>query len=990
MDFKNLGDIYKYLKPVDLQGSQANSATQQENIVDILSKMILGPRGEMYSCEKIFSEVKNHFDGGNSSVVKDSKSKTGTQFHAISTKGRLDLDDAKYWGGKVENLSSIVGVDGTNPNDNKFVATVFACRSPYLTPASRGTDNIDFFLNYTPPIVASSIVPYLDVEFQSLQSQEPQRDSLDTPSMLRFLLGTTDQISGPDKQIKDASIFDSKISEEKFNIAGMEMFLMPQTLTNMEDLLPTKGRLVRAKPFVPFASLQGFDVSISNAGAGKFAHKKGTLKFVIHDKARISEISEFIKGSSGFNKTLIWTTYGWIAPINRMEDDEYSKFINESMIIRECWSVVNSQFSFDNSGQVSMNLELVSKAAKGLENLTVDEVSDEIKNFHKVISSIAEIRSKITGENKFAINVTTDQLLNAAATSGFLNELKDVKKTIDSLKSNLQYSNLPADQIKELDKNLNSLVDDKKYSYETIKKSIGASVSKKFSSLAIGEDPFLATKDKKLDYFNDPLLAKSIEEFKGNHDKRAKAIEASKKNDVDFNRSLSAGIEVVSFGKLFTSFVVPRVAASATCDELQIFFYGFNDQCGPLSNQCIAEFPVNLPALKYAYASAIKTTGLESLSLQAFLRLIIETQFSDQRAIGYGMNSYFSQINPDAPNEMKRIEDSKEVDKGMSKWISRYGSLTMPIIEMFVESGEENAKTKNTIDRLKMSSTRLNYAENNSIPASKGGSNRIIKRIHVYDRANNPYKLAQQIIDSGSDFEVAEVLTGPADEKLKDLIKRIEEPKRKKLQEDLNSGTDYKTALLKAGAKKEEVDNLVTIRRPGSDKVIIPKDRKKLKDYLMKGVPCITVGTNGTMVLSSNAASSTSGLQGAINIINASKGAAKGQAGPSDNPLEEVGGLPLRTVPIQLTMTTMGVPTAQLYQTYFVDFDTGTSLDNIYNCTQLQHSITPGKFTTNWTFMYASGYGKFGAPPTVSGLMNQRARSIVNELIASLAPKAKK
>jgi hypothetical protein len=319
-----------------------------------------------------------------------------------------------------------------------------------------------------------------------------------------------------------------------------------------------------------------------------------------------------------------------------------------------------------------------------------------------------------------------------------------------------------------------------------------------------------------------------------------------------------------------------------------------------------------------------------------------------------------------------------------------YGSLTMPIIEMFVESGEENAKTKNTIDRLKMSSTRLNYAENNSIPASKGGSNRIIKRIHVYDRANNPYKLAQQIIDSGSDFEVAEVLTGPADEKLKDLIKRIEEPKRKKLQEDLNSGTDYKTALLKAGAKKEEVDNLVTIRRPGSDKVIIPKDRKKLKDYLMKGVPCITVGTNGTMVLGSNAASSTSGLQGAINIINASKGAAKGQAGPSDNPLEEVGGLPLRTVPIQLTMTTMGVPTAQLYQTYFVDFDTGTSLDNIYNCTQLQHSITPGKFTTNWTFMYASGYGKFGAPPTVSGLMNQRARSIVNEAVAELAPKPRK
>lgn len=978
MDFKNLEDIYKYLKPSDLQGSFQESTTKKESIVDILSKMILAPRGELYSSKVIFEEVKKHFSKTSEETTRKN---TGTQFHAITNSERLNLADEDYWGKGVENLSGIIGAI----KEKNFVASVFVTKSPYITPAARGTDNVDFFLNYTPPVVASSMVPYLDVEFQM---QGASLDSLNTPSALRFLIGAKadSELTPQDKVIRDSDLFKPQNGEESFGLSGMEMFLMPQTLTNMDDLLPHKGRLVRAKPFLPFATLQGFDVTISNAGAGAFAHKKGTLKFVIHDKARISEIAEFIKGSSGFNKAIIWTTYGWIAPMNRMQDDDYAKFINESMIIRECWSVVNSQFSFDGSGQVSMNLELVSRAAKALENLTVDEVSDEIKDFHNVIKSIAEIKTKLVGENKFAISVSADQLLNAASTSGFLNELKDVKSTIASLKENLKYSNLPSAQIKELDTKLGSL-NEGKYSYDKIKKSIGASVAKKFKDLSNNKDPFLASKDKNPEYFVDSWLAKSISDFKEKHEKRMEVIRKSAENNPDLN----VGIEVVSFGKLFTSFVAPRVASSESCDELQIFFYGLNDQCGPLSNQSIAEFPVNLTALKYAYNNAIKTTGLESLSVQAFLRLIIETQFSDQRAIGYGMNSYFDQIDPTKPNEIHRIENNKDVEAGMSKWISRYGSLTMPIIEMFVENGEESDKIKYTIEQLKRSATRLNYEENNAVPASRGGSKRIIKRIHIYDRANNPYRLAQQIIDAGSSFEVAEVLTGPADEKLRNVINGIKDSaKLKKLQEDLNGGVDYKTALNNAGVGQDTVNSLVTIRRPGADKIVIPKDRKKLKDYLMSQVPCIFVGTNGTMVLSSNAASSTSGLQGAINIMNASKSAAKGQATVSGNPLEEVGGLPLRTVPIQLTMTTMGVPIAQLYQTYFVDFETGTSLDNIYNCTQLQHSITPGKFTTNWTFMYASGYGKFTAPPTITGLMDQRARIVINEAVAKLAPKPSK
>lgn len=983
MDFKKLEDIYKYMRPADLHGGSLRSPTQKEEILDILSKMIMSPRGEIYSSRKIFDDVENHFKKVTTAV--SSKEKTGMQFHAIGTSRRLDLADADYWSDnenkKVEKLSDIIG----NVGGKNFETTVFVSRSPHLTPASRGTDNVDFFLNYTPPIVAASMVPYLEVEFQL---QGDPNSSVNTPGVLKFLIGVKDNLSVQDRVIKDSDVFSPKNQEESYVVSGMEMFLMPQTLTNMDDLMPHKGRLVRAKPFLPFASLQGFDITIANAGAGNFAHKKGTLKFVIHDKARISEIAEFIKGSSGFNKAVIWTTYGWVAPMNRMQEDDYAKFINESMIIRECWSVVNSQFSFDAAGQVTMNLELVSRAAKALESLTVDEVSGEIKDFHKVIKTIAEIKNKLVGENKFAISVTADQLLNAASTSGFLNQLNkgEIKKTIEQLKENLKYSSLLPDQTKELSDKLDSLTDSGKFSWDKVNKSIGTSVINKFNVLGTGRDPFLVSSGTKSKYFSDATLLKSVIDFNGKHTQRLESIKKSTTTPESLRSELNKGIEVVSFGKLFTSFVAPRVAESDSCDELQIFFYGMNDECGPMSGQSIAEFPINLTSLKYAYAEAIKRTGLESLTIQAFLRLIIETQFSDQRAIGYGMNSYFVDWDPEKPNEMKRIENNSLVEKGMSSWISRYGSLKLPVIEMFVENGVEGDAVKYTVEQLKKSATRLYYEESKT-RSETSGSKKIIKRIHIYDRANNPYRLTQQIIDSGSDFEVAEVLTGPADEKLRDLVKNMDAGRRKKLQEDLNSGVNYNTALSNVGVDQQAINNLVVIKRQGADKILIPKDRKRLKDYLMSTVPCIFVGTNGTMVMSINASSATSGLQGAINIMNASKSAAKGQATAPDNPLEEVGGLPLRTVPIQLTMTTMGVPIASLYQTYFVDFETGTSLDNIYNCTQLQHSITPGKFTTNWTFMYASGYGKFTAPPSVVGLMNQRAKAILNEAVSASAPK---
>jgi hypothetical protein len=1005
MDFTKLENIYKYLKPADLMGTlKLQNPTVPEDIHDLMVRMILSPNGVMYTYDTIKSKIKEHFDRSSG----DEKKKLGKSIHVVGS-DRIDLGDIDYWNSyEKSNPTSVDSVSKMVPgltNNPDFVVSTMSVRSPYVNPSTRGVDSIDFFINYTPPVIANMMVPYLDVEFK-LTATSP--DYLNLPSPIRFLMGSNriNSLNSPNDQwLARANNADEVQVKQNVNgeststtfyasNMGIEMFLMPQSLTNMEELGPNAGRLIRAKPFLPFASLQGMDVTVQNAGAGAFAHKKATLKFTLHDKSRISEMAEFIRGPSGFNQAVVWTTYGWLAPTNMGPDEEYSTFINNNMLLRECWSVVNSQFSFDSSGRVSFTLDLVSKAAKALEDVTVSSADENLLKFHKVIQSIEKIKSKILGENKFAINVTSEQILNAAASNGMISNIEKVKSSVESLIKSLENSALPKPEIKTLDDNLKNLTGNGQYNVKNVEKMIGNSVKNEFIKLGTTPDPFLPVQEKGEYFAND--LVESIKKYSLTDTERAKAIQDAKDSlPVDMKGVPS----VVSFGKLFTSFVVPAIMKTQSCDELQIFFYGLNGECGPSSFHSIAEFPINMTALSYAYAELLKSSNVESLSLQGFLKLIIDTNFSDLRGIGYGMTSYYKPLDPNKLADAQRSETA-EAEKGMVEWHAKYGGFKPPMIEMFIEAGEEDEAVRKTVETLKSGATRLQQQENSLKPKSKGGARKLIKRIHIYDKQNNPYRLAQQIIDTGKDgpLMVGEVNKGFSEGRLSKILEDATPKQILRLKELIESEKNtYKEALAQLkredasiGYNENDINSIESVDKPYGDEVLIPKNRQALKNQLMKTLPCLTVGTNGSMVLTSNVASKTDGLMGAINIMNAGRGNAAGTAGPPSNNLEDAGGLPLRVSPVQVTMTTMGVPTAALYQTFFIDFDTGTSLDNIYNCTQLQHSISPGKFTTNWTFMYANGYGKFSNPPTVEAVISGQLKSILNNKLEEMEKKKQK
>ena len=58
-------------------------------------------------------------------------------------------------------------------------------------------------------------------------------------------------------------------------------------------------------------------------------------------------------------------------------------------------------------------------------------------------------------------------------------------------------------------------------------------------------------------------------------------------------------------------------------------------------------------------------------------------------------------------------------------------------------------------------------------------------------------------------------------------------------------------------------------------------------------------------------------------------------------------------------MTTLGCPIISYGQYFFVDFGTGTTVDNTYVVSGISHTISQGKFETKLKCTQVDGFGKY-------------------------------
>lgn len=835
----SIDDLYRFLRP-GYDKQRKPGETTPEKFREKVGRLLINENGVAQTWSQLATKISQAVTSPNPTPQDAQDIKEVNKYYrflgpSTSNPSQIDkLKDESYYG-KVKSTNDVYS--------SVKKTSVIAIRDPQVTPASQGCDKIGRFLNFTPSFVASQMIPYLDVEFQ----YEGTSKYTKVPSPLRFTLGVKNE-EGLSPQDKALHLGSQVTGKRNYTRTGMELFLMPQSLTNMETLGVTESnRLVPVKPFMPIASLDGFDVTVRNAGAGSFAHKTANLKLKIHDKSRVSEMGEFIRGGDGFRRVTIVTRYGWRAPVTpNPGDNEFFEYINKEMVREDVWSIVNSQFSFDSTGQVNVGLSLVSAAVRymGQTDVVMPDESPAVNKFNEKVQKVNEFVDKINAKGRFPTNVMVAKVLRDASMTGIYSEKNSskvsssIKEFIASLKS-LREKGTPVFEqaseeteferiLEELNKGTN-----KKSLYEQSQSGAQQIVDKKFKELTNTKtDPWLP---KSNSYFN-PDLVKEVQRKNGN---------------------------VVSFAKLMLVF---GGGLESDADEVQLVFYPINTNAGYAgrgTNQpegiSIAEYPIDVELLKLSYYARIKELNTVVLSLEDFFKLVIDQNMSDARGLGFGKSSYYTKFESDKSKEPAKV--AKGQDAGVKSWEEKNPSFVVPILEMV-------AKTEQ---------------------AEVDGQRKNIKRIYIYDKQSAPYA--------------------------------------------------------------EDYDNMTI-----EDK----------KSSLEKGVPLIKIGTNGSLIMNSSVASKTDGTQQAVYLARSLQSSpdSKGNAPEMSPAADPANKLPMRTLPVQLTMTSLGCPTAMLYQQFFVDFETGTSLDNLYMCTQIQHSLTPGKFTTAWTFMQSNGYAKF-APPKV-------------------------
>jgi hypothetical protein len=129
---------------------------------------------------------------------------------------------------------------------------------------------------------------------------------------------------------------------------------------------------------------------------------------------------------------------------------------------------------------------------------------------------------------------------------------------------------------------------------------------------------------------------------------------------------------------------------------------------------------------------------------------------------------------------------------------------------------------------------------------------------------------------------------------------------------------------------------------------------QNLINYCSRMYPNFVYGEEGSTVTRLSVQSNSNSRFATIQMLRnrASEG---GGTAPVDR------GVPMRVMPVQASIEMMGNPFVRFMQKFFIRADTGTTIDNLYAVSGIEHKITPENFTTSLQLVALEAYGTFNA-----------------------------
>lgn len=821
-------------------------------------------------------------------------------------------------------------------NDNRIdVLQVFPCRG---ISELADTDVLTLFMSTINSVSMSRAVPYVNV-LVSVQGGVDDPVSTSPFSFGNFLESGELLLKDPSQnaRFKDQSLTNKANSQEKRKtqvVASMEIFTSPQTLVNASpdrivyDENNNAGRHVDV--FRPFLSIENLTLNVVPSGAGLISFKTANMKIRLFDRGNLSKIAPIV-APSRFGMVKFDIEYGWSHPAGEVvgrvpdaQDDRIGELI-DSMRVTESYQVINSNFSFEQDGSVSVDLKLSMLGTQGLSNTSVNFGAND--NDSEQIEFLLNEVQKLLSRAPKGINVPA--VISGGADT-FISMNSEDKKKLRTF--------------------ANALVKGKKV--DALTSSIGKAVSK-----------LVGTSDKS---------DSALKNFQSSRKQQVQNfIDSLKRNDDPFIRTDGlcgfgvtkdelTGESNVNYASLGNIIVNAMGPVFQNVGDVVFIFNCFNKNAGAMYDHNIAQFPIKISSkndkqvvLKTVLEKAMK--NITKISPEQFMQIINENFILREASEAYGLSELYKDTPVfDKEGEIKdAYANNVKVDSEKPESQLQFEDKKIDNLTKIYGAGRNHPTF--TVPRIAMKI---------DVKPSKKGEN--IVRVVIFDQAASNVGDIQEIfndVTSNGFFEKEEFSslgTKIRSARHGEVAKKVfEQLDKNKIIEPYTAAAGEPATLLEKLEKEAGNGTPVTfesgdareILKAKLSRVYFLKEFKtgdtKLRNIFYKFFPTLVYGSMGSGIISAQLSSNQNDALTTISL--------QRQEGDPETPV----GLPMLIHPTQLTMEVFGTPMFKYSQKFFVDFGTGTSADNFYVIGGVDMNFGPGEFKCSLKMIQLDVFGRF-------------------------------
>lgn len=833
------------------------------------------------------------------------------------------------------------------------VAQVFANR---LSPASRDMGALTLFMNAIPTIEMSRAVPFIDVvliqEGAATTTDAAGSTRISSLSLGQFFLGNApvqegtvqhtiltarDAIVAAENQ-RNAEFPRSRTDEDGVErttaspiaTAGMELFTTPQTLVNADedhyeldefaasDELQMRRQAPIIDKFRPLMSLKSMSLQVVGTG-GMMSYKSGKMSLTVHDRSRLAEVSALVKPSR-YGTTHLLIEYGWshpdapvhgsLGPVN--SDNLYGSLIG-ALRVREKYQVVNSSFSFDDTGQVDVELSLSMLSNSPMRQVQIGlglESVTEFDNVRRTTQMIQHLRDRLSATTAQAVFGEGDLLGALTSPQGAVAPLsreaqQQIRRVIQSASRGTQPG------LRELGEALADLVGNngRGGSAETLRNQMKGAIDSSVRSLGQTSDPF--------------FVGETSRTVPSGAPRSPAAIRSS---------------EYVSLGKVLATFVGKPLTASGYFKDVQIIFYNFNSSASYMAGRNIATFPVHIENFKNTLKRELDQ--IINMPVEGFINFMGTYFVSDPSSEAYGFTGMYG---PRTPEDAELRQLSRQYERDDVAALN------------FQQEVLRGAYGRPSDSDLEFKQPTVSVVLE-SVPV-RSQPDQTILRIHVTDAQSTSHATLQSFLDASSAQSVGLINTRAL--AVQESLNRVTNPDRSGTESAVNDFKQTLQAAVDQGLLEPFPTRQGSEVRGGEGEGTRERYRLRggfgaLKQFIMKTVPSVRYGEGSSGIISAKV---TSMSDPALTTVNMQR---QGQNPETPTGAREQG-LPLSVAPVECSLETIGCPLWSFGQQLFIDFGTGTTVDSIYGVVGVDHVIGPGEFKSTVKLTPMNSYARYAS-----------------------------